>query len=903
MKRLLLYILPILLTTHTALGQYIPIEEQKAKLIWTIQKYLAWENDAALDHIYLGTYQCPRPMLNALNKYKPSKFSTGIDYRVINYKSIDEIKKYCVNCQMFYIPPEHNDKVRQIMDILSPYSTLIITDEWYDKQNIMVNLFVEASGEKVNFEYNLENIMNHGISLLDRKAFDQLNGIDLNAKKLLQQTRKELQRVEQQLKQKEKELQEKLKQVEIQKQKIRQQTAYIRQQEKIIAKGQQEIAQQKAKLQKLYAQLINYQNQLQTQIATLKQKEQEIQKTQKLINQYKAKIRQEQELYQKQLKLLDEQKRKIADIKREVKQKQKQLANLTWQLNMQRLVIAVFFILLVIIGILSYFIYKSYKIQKQQNIILQQQKEQIQAQAEQLEKLSIVASETSNAVAILQTDGTFEWINSGFTKLYGYTLQMLNNFFDNNILNFNPHLRKTLELCIEKQTSVDLDSKITTRLGQQIWVHSTLTPIINDNKVVKIILIDTDITKIKEAEEEIRRKNEQILKQAKELERKNFELAKLSTVVELTDNGVVIADSSGRIEWVNRGFERMLDMSFEEFKHYYGDNIIFTSLDTQTLSYIENALKNKQSAEYTFKLTTPKGKLLWIRSTLTPMYDKNDQLIKIFSINADITEIKLAQEKIEKQNRDIKQSIYYARRIQQAALPPKSFIDQLLPHNFILYLPRDIVSGDFYWVSKIRDKILIAVADCTGHGVPGAFMSMLGIAFLNEIVAKIEYESLEPNVILNTLRDYVIRFLKQEDSPHSTKDGMDIAFCLIDKRNDELHFSGANNPLWVVREGEFIEFKGDDMPIGIFYHINESFTNHIFKIQPGDTIYLFTDGYADQFGGPKGKKFMTRRFRELILQIAHLPMHKQKEILLERHLQWKGDRKQLDDILVMGIRL
>ncbi len=903
MKKLLLYIFLVLVASQSAFSQYIPIEEQKAKLIWTIQKYLAWENDAALDHIYLGTYQCPRPMLEALKKYKPSKFSTGIDYKVINFKTIDDIKNYCGNCQMFYIPPEHNDKVRQIMDILSPYSTLIITDEWYDKQNIMINLFVEASGEKVNFEYNLENIMNHGISLLDRKAFDQLNGIDLNAKKLLQQTRKELQKVESQLKNKEKELQEKLKQVEIQKQKIRQQKAYIQQQEQIIAKGQQEIAQQKAKLQKLYSQLITYQNQLQTQIATLKQKEQEIQKTQKLINHYKNKIKEEQLLYQRQMKMLDEQQRKMQDIKREVRLKQKQLSTLTWQLNMQRLVIAVFFILLVIIGILSYFIYKSYKIQKQQNIILQQQKEQIQAQAEQLEKLSIVASETSNAVAILQTDGTFEWINSGFTKLYGYTLQMLNNFFDNNIFNFNPHLKHAIELCINKQTSVDLDSKITTRLGQQIWIHSTITPIINDNKVVKIILIDTDITKIKEAEEEIRRKNEQILKQAKELERKNFELAKLSTVVELTDNGVIIADNSGKIEWVNRGFERMLDMSFEEFKQYYGDNIIFTSLDTKTLNYIENALKNKQSAEYTFKLITPKGKLLWIRSSLTPMYDNNDQLVKIFSINADITEIKLAQEKIEKQNRDITQSIYYARRIQQAALPPKSFIDRLLPHNFILYLPRDIVSGDFYWVSQIKDKILIAAADCTGHGVPGAFMSMLGIAFLNEIVAKIEYESLEPNVILNTLRDYVIRFLKQEESPHSTKDGMDIAFCIIDRRNDELHFSGANNPLWIVRDGEFIEFKGDDMPIGIFYNINESFTNHIFKIQSGDTIYMFTDGYADQFGGPKGKKFMTRRFRELIMQIAPLPMHKQKEILLERHLQWKGNRKQLDDILVMGIRL
>ncbi len=905
MTKKIFYILLFFLSlTNLSIAQYIPLDEQKAKLIWEIQKYLAWPNDASLDKIYLGTYQCPKNILDAINKYKPSRFSTGIDYKVINFQTLDQVKQYGKLCQMFYIPAEHNDVTRQIMDILAPYPILIITDEWYDKQKIMINLFVETSGEKVNFEYNTENISNQGISIIDHKAFEQLNGIDLNAKKLLQQTRKELQKVEQNLKAKEQELQQKLKEVEVQKKKIQEQNIYIKQQEQIIAQRQQEIAKQKAKLQQLYSKLMTYQAQLQEQIKTLQEKEAEIQKSQKQLALFRQKVQREQALYKKQAKLLAQQKQRMKEIEREVAAKQKELANLTWQVNAQRLVIAVFLVLLIIIGILSYFIYKSYKIQKQQNIILQQQKEQIERQAEELEKLSIVASETSNAVAILNVDGSFEWVNKGYTKLYGYTLQMLKNFYDNNIINFNPLLNTAIKECIELKNSIDRDVKIKTRNGKYIWVHSTITPIVNEDKVVKIIIIDSDITQIKEAEEEIRRKNEQILKQAQELERKNFELAKLSTVVELTDNGVIIADNTGKIEWVNKGFERMLDMTFDEFKQYYGNNIIFANLDTYTLNYIENALKNKESAEYTLKLQTPKGKIIWLRSTLTPMFDKNSgKLLKIFSVNADITEIKLAQEKIEKQNHDIKQSIYYARRIQQAALPPKNFIDSLLPENFILYMPRDIVSGDFYWASHIRDKILIAAADCTGHGVPGAFMSMLGIAFLNEIVAKFDYDILEPNLILNTLRDYVIRFLKQEESSHSTKDGMDIALCMIDQRTGELHFAGANNPLWIVRNEDFIEFKGDDMPIGIYYNISDSFTNHIFHTQHGDTLYIFSDGYADQFGGPRGKKFMTRRFRQLVIEIANLPMEKQKEILLQRHLEWKGERKQLDDILVIGFRV
>ncbi len=904
MRRLVVYIFFIALTVSLYAQSYISLEHEKAVLIWDIQKYLAWENDANLDRIVLGTYQCPKPMLEELEKTKPNRFMTGIDYYVINYQTIDDIKNYCRNCQMFYIPSDHNDKVREIMSILDPYPTLVITDGWYDKSRIMINLFVESSGEDVSFEYNKQNMINHGISILYKKEFEDLDGIDINMKTLLKHMSHKLDSVRDELQARQQELDQKLQEIERQKQKIQQQNKFIREQEQIIAQRQAEISAQKAKLQQLYSELMTYQQQLQKQIEELHQKELEIEASKKQLSEYKSKVKQQQQKYYEQAKLLEEQHKRMKEIEREVQAKKKELERLNWQVNAQRLVIAVFFILLVIIGILSYFIYKSYKIQKQQNIILNQQKEQIQAQAEQLEKLSIVASETSNAVAILLTDGTFEWVNAGFIKLYGFTLQMLRNNFDANVANFNPQLARSIEVCMRERTSITTESKITTRDGRTVWIQTTITPIIDDQgNITKVILIDSDITKIKEAEEEIRRKNEQIMRQAKELERKNFELAKLSIVAEKTDNGVIIADKTGEIEWVNPGFERMLGMTYEEFRQHFGNNIIFTDLDARTLEDIERALRKRESAEFTYKLSTPKHKLLWLRSTLTPMFNDKGELLKIFSINADITEIKLAQEKIEKQNRDITKSIQYAQRIQQAALTPKEFIDSLLPENFILYMPRDIVSGDFYWVTQVRDKILFTAADCTGHGVPGAFMSMLGIAFLNEIVGKLDYEELQPNIILNTLREYVIRFLKQEDSPHSSKDGMDMSFCVYDTTTDELYFAGANNPLWIVRDGSLIELPPDDMPIGIYYNSNESFTNHMIKVERGDMLYLFSDGYADQFGGPRGKKFMVKRFRQLILEISPLPLDIQQELLLKRHLEWKGDRKQLDDILVMGVRL
>lgn len=262
-------------------------------------------------------------------------------------------------------------------------------------------------------------------------------------------------------------------------------------------------------------------------------------------------------------------------------------------------------------------------------------------------------------------------------------------------------------------------------------------------------------------------------------------------------------------------------------------------------------------------------------------------------------EIAAQRDKIALKNKDIQDSIHYANTIQSAALPPKDLFNRILPEYFILFKPRDIVSGDFYWIKQIKDKTVLVAADCTGHGVPGAFMSMLGIAFLNDIISKMK--DIQASVILNQLRTNIIQLLHQQEKDSHSNDGMDLALCVIDKENRKVQFSGANNSLYLIREGNIRQFKADRMPIGQYIK-KAPFSQHEFTIYKDDTIYIFSDGYVDQFSEKTGKKFKFRRFKELLSSIHKKPMDVQHDILEKTFEEWKGNTEQIDDILVIGVR-
>jgi len=263
-------------------------------------------------------------------------------------------------------------------------------------------------------------------------------------------------------------------------------------------------------------------------------------------------------------------------------------------------------------------------------------------------------------------------------------------------------------------------------------------------------------------------------------------------------------------------------------------------------------------------------------------------------------EIQAQKEHIEKQNKEIKYSFDYAKKIQNTVLPGNEVFETLFGEHFIFFKPRDIVSGDFYWISQNGHRIVLTAADCTGHGVPGSLMSMLGITMLHEIVN--EKGITDSNEILNQLRLSIARTLKQEGKIGEQKDGIDMALVIYDTKKKQLEFSGANNPIYIVRNGEMLEYKGNNMPVA-YYEKMSDFTKYTIDMKQNDRIYMFTDGFPDQFGGPQGKKFKYRPFKDLLLEVHERPMEEQHRILSLIFDEWKGDLSQIDDVLVIGLRL
>ena len=265
-------------------------------------------------------------------------------------------------------------------------------------------------------------------------------------------------------------------------------------------------------------------------------------------------------------------------------------------------------------------------------------------------------------------------------------------------------------------------------------------------------------------------------------------------------------------------------------------------------------------------------------------------------------EIDKQKEQIEEYFVQVTDSIKYAQKIQEAILPPENHVRRLLPDSFILYRPKDIVSGDFYWLGEANDKVFFAAVDCTGHGVPGAFMSIVGYNQLKQAI--ITTGGSNPAQILDHLNQGVSETLHQKEENSTSKDGMDIAICSLNPKTLELEYAGAFNPLYLLRNNEIVETKGNKFPIGSFLDgETPNFTNHKIQLEKGDQIYIFSDGYADQFGGPRGKKFMYKRFRELLIANSRKDLTIQKDLLKEALFDWMKNEEQVDDILVIGVRV
>jgi len=273
---------------------------------------------------------------------------------------------------------------------------------------------------------------------------------------------------------------------------------------------------------------------------------------------------------------------------------------------------------------------------------------------------------------------------------------------------------------------------------------------------------------------------------------------------------------------------------------------------------------------------------------------KNKKLIE-----AQKQEVEHQKEIVEEKNKDITDSINYAKRIQHAILKSEEHSSPHLPPHFILFKPKDIVSGDFYWALEKQDHLYLAAADCTGHGVPGAFLTMLGISFLNEINA--HEKLLSPAEILDKLRERVIKELGQTGKALENKDGMDISLGKLNLKTMQLEWAGANNPLYYIQDNELKEIKSDKQPIA-YYMEMKPFTNHVIQFKKGDSFYLLTDGFADQFGGDKGKKFKYKQLQERLIETIKVEPEEQKRVLNNTFEEWRGSLEQVDDVCIIGVR-
>ncbi len=633
----------------------------------------------------------------------------------------------------------------------------------------------------------------------------------------------------------------------------------------------------------------------------------------------------------------------------------------------QRGILISILIVLFLVIVFTLFVYRSFK--------------QKQRLSEELEKLSIVASETDNGVLICGPNGEIEWSNTGLTRLLGYTFEEMKKR-GNTIaeLSSNPDIKQVIQQSITNKKTSTYQVLNITKDGKERWIQSTLTPILDRNSnIKKLVIIDTDISERKKFEEQLSKQNEILEEKVKE---RTAELVRRNEEIEKMYNDIQVLSEIGQEITSTLNLEKVLDTVYKKVNSLmdateFGVGIYNPQKQSIDLNYyiyeskrmintsemaVSMADKNRLSVwcvdnkmpvfindiqneyhNYISNLDSYKGEgKLLLESVICLPLVVEDKLVGIISVQSpkknayshnhlDILqtlasyiaialdnarlynnmedEIKVRTKEIEKQktlvedkNLKITDSINYALRIQQAILPSQQMISSILPDSFIFFKPKDIVSGDFYWAYALdQHQILVAAVDCTGHGVPGAFMSIMGFNLLEQIVK--EQKIHEPALILNELSSSVVRSLKQTDQVGSLKEGMDIALCKIDYRNYELEYAGAHNPLNLVRNGTIAEVKANSRAIGISLANSTPFTNHKLQLEKGDCIYIFSDGYADQKGGPNNRKFFYQPFQQLLLDIHQQNMKEQEKSLERTIYAWKGEREQIDDMLVIGVRV
>ncbi len=519
---------------------------------------------------------------------------------------------------------------------------------------------------------------------------------------------------------------------------------------------------------------------------------------------------------------------------------------------------------------------------KHSNIKLEEQIEEVNRTQKRMQLLLENASEV---IAIYEEDGAIRYISPSVETILGYSQKEMQG--SNDIDNVHPDRREMYQN-IFTQLRENPDQKVTAQFeyraknGDYIWLESTGTNFMSNPAIHGYILNSRDITERRRAELEQRMRSKM-----QALSENSLDLITRLENEAISYVNPIIETYTGKVP-----------------SHFLNKKIKEAELDSRILEgwlrVVEqvNSSNDKVSTEMAFP-SAMGDRVMQVNAI--PEYDENDVIESVLVVSHDITERKVIELEIQNKNKKINDSINYAKRIQNAILPNNRIISKALPDSFILYKPRDVVSGDFPWFVQIKNDIFIAAVDCTGHGVPGALLSLIGYFLLNDIVRSRKIA--EPGKILDMLDEGVTQTLRQDQDDSATKDGMDIALCRIDTETGEVEYAGAHRPLYMMKDGVMDEIKGNKFPIGGGIYKNQTnFTTTKFKVSKGDSVYFCSDGFPDQFGGPEIRKFGPKKVREIIEKVHHEPMEEAMKTFDKEWESWRADHKQTDDVLLIGIK-
>ncbi len=501
-------------------------------------------------------------------------------------------------------------------------------------------------------------------------------------------------------------------------------------------------------------------------------------------------------------------------------------------------------------------------------------------------RMQILLQNASEVISIYEEDHSVRYISPSVERILGYeSTEMIGSKDTDNV---HPEYKEAYEdmfreLLDKPFETVTLQFQYRRKDGDMIWLEATGKNLLSDPSIQGLVVNMRDITERRRAEQEERMRS------------------KMQALSENSPDLITRVDQEGSFFYINPVIETYTG---QNANHFLNQSIDAVDMDQRIVDEWKNILQNvydsneKVAVEMDFP-SVMGDRIMQVNAI--PEYNEEEHIESVLVVSHDITERKLIELEIASKNKKISESINYAKRIQGAILPNNSIIRKVLPQSFIFYRARDVVSGDFPWFMKIGNNIFIAAVDCTGHGVPGALISLIGYFLLNDIVRSRKVDS--PGKILDQLDEGVTQTLRQDQDDSRTKDGMDIALCKINLELGQVEYAGAHRPLYFIKDGQLQEIKGNKFPIGGGIYKNQTnFTNNVIEVNSGDSIFFCSDGFPDQFGGPDNRKFGPKRLRQMLQDNHDKPMVDVYDTIANSWDNWKGNQKQTDDVLLIGIR-